>query len=699
MPNSADNSLDLDPSLHEDSDVIELTEEVEEARKQAQQQAASSEQDFPDLFSDDLSMPEFRMPAERSALASTDPKGVPQAAIFGRKARPRQHTPALETLKLSLDEIDGSMDEDIHVPGDDGEQDLEATTSLDTDSSTMEEGVVPPSAIPPSLDVDAVSTAELGALEESSIISLDSEVEIEPGQHFAAGQRPEADTVQLPSLDRQTGEVATPRPATPSPQGAEEATEVQASQEEPPSSPPQQAEPATPPAGAPEDEPGFDRQELVRTIQMEAVNREEIELSIDLERLHHANPLQDQRFAPDVINRPPRILNRKWVEGMENILPQSEAATPQPPPRPAEPAAQPAAPAPQRPEPLPAASASPSMQGPPQQARPPQQQPPATRKPQVTPRAQVAQQPAAQPAQKEQDPELKGLVQELIEEGSAPPQKKPTQNKQQAKVSRQQALRDGWFKDVFTEEFLRTIPRDVERVTEREALFIQDSLSLQHGSRILDLACGFGRHAIALTQRKLEIVGLDLSMALLQRALQDAQRRNLSIKFVHGDMRSMNFNEIFDGCYLWQSSFGYFDDVTNFKVLKDIARALKPGGRFLIDVMNRDYVIADMPSRCWWEGRDCIFLEEVDFDYSRSILHTKRSFIYEDGSPPLEQNSFVRLYGMHEMMQLLKNAGFRLIEVSGGLSMRGRFLGTNSDRMIFLLEKALPQKQQSQQRR
>lgn len=674
MPNSADNSLDIDPSLHEDSDVIELTEEVEEARKQAQKQAANSEHDFPDLFSDDLSMPEFRMPAERSALASTDPKGVPQAAIFGRKTRPRQHTPALETLKLSLDEIDGSFDEEIHVP---------EGASLDGESSsTMDEGVVPPSAMPSSQPSEA-TTAELGALEESSIISLDSEVEVDTSQHMGFGaERPEVDTVQLPSLDRETGEIATPKnPEPQAPPVEEEATQ----------------------------EPAFDRQELVRTIQMEAVNREEIELSIDLERLHHANALQDQRFAPDVINRPPRILNRKWVEGLENIFPQ-DASSPQPPPRPAEPAtpAQPVAAA-QRPEQIPAASPSPSYQAtPPQQARPPQQQQPqqspaVARQSQVTPRAQVAQQPAPQPApsvQKEQDPELKGLVQELIEEGSAPPQqKKPAQNKQQAKVSRQQALRDGWFKDVFSEEFLRTIPRDVERVTERESLFIQDSLSLQHGSRILDLACGFGRHAIALTQRKLEIVGLDLSMALLQRALQDAQRRNLSIKFVHGDMRSMNFNEIFDGCYLWQSSFGYFDDVTNFKVLKDIARALKPGGRFLIDVMNRDYVIADMPSRCWWEGRDCIFLEEVDFDYSRSILHTKRSFIYEDGSPPLEQNSFVRLYGMHEMMQLLKNAGFRLIEVSGGLSMRGRFLGTNSDRMIFLLEKAISPKQQQPQPR
>ncbi len=678
MPNSADNSLDVNPSLHEDSDVIELTEEVEEARKKAA--AAAEQSDDFDLFSDELSMPEFRVPDART---TTDPNGVPQAAILGRKTRPRQHTPALETLKLNLSEIEQAVQQ-------------QPPASSEEPSDAIEEGAVPAS-------MEIPSTEELGALEESSIISLETEVELGAPTAEDSPNRPEqVETMQIPSLDRTSGQ-----PHVPESEAEDEeldATNVILPKPDASSTEGASSDPAHDPD---EDELAYDRQELVRTIQMEPVSREAIELSIDLERLHNAQALEDQRFAPDVVNRPPRILNRKWVEGVENILEQSPvqeqpvaAATPpaQPPPRPAQQPPAVAAPAgpPANHAPPPKASAPPaSRQGfaaqqpapsaAPQQQRPPQQQAPPARQPQATPLATPAVNSSTPP---KADAELDGLVQELIEESAPAP--KPAPN---SKAARQQAARDNWFKDVFTEEFLRTIPRDVERFTEREARFIQDSLSLQNGSRILDLACGFGRHAVALTQRKLEVVGLDLSMALLQRALQEAQRRNLSIKFVHGDMRSMNFNEIFDGCYLWQSSFGYFDDMTNFKVLKDIHRALKPGGRFILDLMNRDYVVREMPSRCWWEGRECIFLEEVDFDFSRSILHTKRSFIYEDGSPPLEQNSYVRMYNLHEISHLLKNAGFRVIELSGGLSMRGRFLGTNSDRMIFLLEKVpMPQR-------
>ena len=215
-------------------------------------------------------------------------------------------------------------------------------------------------------------------------------------------------------------------------------------------------------------------------------------------------------------------------------------------------------------------------------------------------------------------------------------------------------------------------------------------VALQLSARILDLACGFGRHAIELGLRDYEVAGLDLSMAMLQRALSDAQRRSLSIKFIHGDMRELNFNEIFDACISWQTSFGYFDDRTNVQVAQGMARAIKPGGRLLLDVINRDAITPDMPSRTWWEGHECVFLEEVEFDNHTSILHTKRSFIYEDGSPPREFSSYIRLYSLHELRQLLHFAGFRVIEVSGAIHHRGSFLGPTSQRLILLAEKVPP---------
>ncbi|MEM1350508.1 MAG: class I SAM-dependent methyltransferase, partial [Myxococcota bacterium] len=152
-------------------------------------------------------------------------------------------------------------------------------------------------------------------------------------------------------------------------------------------------------------------------------------------------------------------------------------------------------------------------------------------------------------------------------------------------------------------------------------------------------------------------------------------------------MRSLNFDNIFDGCFIWQSSFGFFDDATNFKVLQGVWRALKPGGRFLVDVPNRDHIVSAMPTRSWWEGHECIFLEEVDFDPIESVLHTKRSFIYENGSKPLEQNSYLRLYSLHELTALMEAAGLRVLEVSGEMHHMGRFLGAESSKLLLLAEK------------
>jgi SAM-dependent methyltransferase len=114
------------------------------------------------------------------------------------------------------------------------------------------------------------------------------------------------------------------------------------------------------------------------------------------------------------------------------------------------------------------------------------------------------------------------------------------------------------------------------------------------------------------------VTGLDLSLPLLIRAADESQRRALSVNFVHADMREMAFDSQFDGAYCVLSSFGYFDEETNLKVATSICRALKPGGRFLLDTLNRDYIVSDLPTRVWWEGDGCVVLEEVDFNFHTS---------------------------------------------------------------------------------
>ncbi len=246
-----------------------------------------------------------------------------------------------------------------------------------------------------------------------------------------------------------------------------------------------------------------------------------------------------------------------------------------------------------------------------------------------------------------------------------------------------------WFEEVFDEDFLRTLPFSTPEQTAREVTFIRQALSPPAGGEVLDLACGYGRHALELAQTGLRLTGLDLSLPLLIRAADTAQRRGLAVNFVHADMREMTFDSRFDAAYCVLSSFGYFDEETNLRVASGICRALKPGGRFLLDIINRDYIVADLPSRTWWEGDGCVVLEEVDFNYHTSRVLIRRSVVFADGRQ-VEQEISMRAYSLHEVGKLLCQAGFRVLEVSGGLAVRSKFFGSASRNIIAVCERPVP---------
>ena len=249
---------------------------------------------------------------------------------------------------------------------------------------------------------------------------------------------------------------------------------------------------------------------------------------------------------------------------------------------------------------------------------------------------------------------------------------------------------NGWYNQIFNEDYLRTIPKSEPRQTRREARFIIDRLGLEPGARVLDLACGTGRHAIELARKGYDMVGLDLSMVMLKRALADAQNAKQIIKFIHGDMQKLSFKAIFDAIYCVQMSFGYFDDLRNFRVLQGVYRALKPNGVFLIETINRDFLVDELPLRLWWKGKDCKLLEEIDLEHTTGILRVKRSFVFDDSSrAPWEQNINIRLYTSHELRALLMRAGFSVAELSGDYSLPGAFFGATSPRIIYVAEKLI----------
>jgi SAM-dependent methyltransferase len=249
-----------------------------------------------------------------------------------------------------------------------------------------------------------------------------------------------------------------------------------------------------------------------------------------------------------------------------------------------------------------------------------------------------------------------------------------------------------WFEDLFSEDYIKTMDVLPDEHVRREVDFVEESLGVEKQGVILDLACGRGEMAIELASRGYNVVGLDLSPVALAMAHENLRIRAAESEmeakpsFMRTDMRELNFEENFDGAYCWATSFGYFEDDVNVAVLKRLHRALRQGGNLLIDVANRDYIAPRSPSLVWFEGDRCTCMDEMQVDFLTSRLKVKRTAMFEDGHSREVEYS-LRLYSLDALGRMLREVGFRVVEVTGLVAHPGIFFGSESPRLIVLAER------------
>ena len=154
-----------------------------------------------------------------------------------------------------------------------------------------------------------------------------------------------------------------------------------------------------------------------------------------------------------------------------------------------------------------------------------------------------------------------------------------------------------WFSHFFDAAYVAQLREEKSPAdTRAEVDFLVRRLSLPRGARILDVPCGYGRHAAALARRGFVVLGLDLSRAMIaegRRRFTEGPRLRLR----RADMRRIAFREEFDAVVNLYTSFGYFEPAENQAVLRRMARALKPGGRMahVVDLGGHDQFEDPMP--------------------------------------------------------------------------------------------------------
>lgn len=242
-----------------------------------------------------------------------------------------------------------------------------------------------------------------------------------------------------------------------------------------------------------------------------------------------------------------------------------------------------------------------------------------------------------------------------------------------------------WYESMFQGLYAKVLPNVFsEEQTDQQAQLVRRLLRLRKGQRVLDVPCGMGRLTIPLARMGLRMTGVDLAGGYIRRARTLARREGLDICFVQEDMRGIEFDGEFDAAVNWFGSFGYFDEAGNLEFCRRVHRALRPGGRFLIETMNRTHMVSHLRSQGEWTVGPISIRETVRLE--RGGRRVAATWTMSDGRTTEHQNLSIRLFTGAEMRAVLRQAGFTDVCLYGNPPL-GRFT-RHSRRMLVVARKA-----------
>lgn len=215
-----------------------------------------------------------------------------------------------------------------------------------------------------------------------------------------------------------------------------------------------------------------------------------------------------------------------------------------------------------------------------------------------------------------------------------------------------------WTKAFFRAPVFTPGSAEAEDAAAAETRFLWKALRLKKGSRVLDIPCGTGRHALRLARRGASVLGVDITEAYLKEARRKGARVP-NARFVRGDMRRIPLEGEFDAAINLWTSFGYFaDPADDLRVLRGVARALKPGGLFLIDLNDFAAIRQRGRVRNWAKRADGSYLlEEAVFVGGWDPKSLNEWTILRPGRKPVRARFFVRGYDRARLFALLRKAG------------------------------------------
>lgn len=236
-----------------------------------------------------------------------------------------------------------------------------------------------------------------------------------------------------------------------------------------------------------------------------------------------------------------------------------------------------------------------------------------------------------------------------------------------------------WYVSWFDTPFYHILYKDRDH---QEAEMFMDNLTnyinLPEGGKLLDLACGKGRHSIYLNSLGYDVTGVDLSENSIEEAKKFANDR---LRFEVHDM-TIPYPDTFDAVFNLFTSFGYFeDDSCNLKTIKAIKSELNSTGFGVIDFMNVDFVLQNLVEE------DIKTVEGIDFHQQRKLIdgHIVKTITFNVEDENYQFQERVKALTLKDFENLFEQAGVYLLDVFGDYKL-GKYHPNTSERMIMIFK-------------
>jgi SAM-dependent methyltransferase len=239
-----------------------------------------------------------------------------------------------------------------------------------------------------------------------------------------------------------------------------------------------------------------------------------------------------------------------------------------------------------------------------------------------------------------------------------------------------------WWRTFFQGDMVEWwLAATTDEQTRQEADFVQKTLQVSPPARLLDVPCGGGRHSLALAARGYAMTAVDISPDFLTAARSKTAGKPEQVSWEQRDMRDLPWPASFDGAFCLGNSFAYYDDAGNEAFVAAVARALKPGARFLLDTGYLvEGLLPVLQERAWYPWGDTITLADRRYDPAEGRLHVEYTII-RDGKVQKSPMS-ARLYTYREVRRLFEAAGFT--DLQGYDSLAGEPFRFGSRRLLLV---------------